>query len=309
MFVEIKSDNRRLQNPMLCFLLEPNYRATWYLMVRTNYLRSCRVFEHYITDYKVNQEPGIFLPLAAGGGKLQYIKKILYNHNDTGRRRGGNDIDDLMPEYYSSYGPLCQAVIAKLGLPEKECDLLKEIAIIGCHAQLMTLESNASRKDRLASEFAAHVNLVLPVSEIVTEGDILRFGCELYLKTVYNYYTGGFENFGNMIKPLRRACRVIGVGALGAAAGHRLPMLIECGVTPDALWDSGAVDGSEIFGIPVVQPDYENLQRDDLVVMFSKKENTLASIIQNIKEARKQVNFFMAEDIERLYSAHLIQKN
>jgi glycosyltransferase involved in cell wall biosynthesis len=308
----IFKNNQPLDDPLLAFLLNITYRCTFLIMTRTAYLHKCKVIENYVINYNVNQEPGLFIPLAAGNGKLGYVGKPLYYHNLFNRVSHISAVDELMPDYYLYYGPLCYKLIAKLDMPANKKEFLFKAAALGALKDQIELAKKNPQKikrlDELAREFADIFNSTVPANRIVTKDDVVFHGGRVYLQTAYHYYTNGIKSLGEMLAPLRRAKRIVGVGALGESALKRLPVLLENGIKPDILWDKGANPDSEIMGFTVTQPDYESLRPDDLVVIFTLKMSIAADIMRNTQDVRGKASFFMAEDIEGLYSAYLIQK-
>jgi glycosyltransferase involved in cell wall biosynthesis len=306
----VRKMNGPIKNVLLAFLLLQISRCTYLLMTRTAYLRSCRVIEHYVTDYKANQEPGIYLPLAAGGGKLGYIEKPLYCHNLCNRSNHLAAINELLPDFFSDTGILCKEIIAKLDMPRSEKELLFQASKLGdLYPHIELAAGNPLKKEQLhgiVKEFAECVNAIVPVKNAVTESDVILYGCKTYLNAVYYYFTDDIKNLDTMLAPLLEARRVIGVGALGKATLIRLPILLANNVIPDALWDMNAKPESKTMEFTVTKPKYENLSDGDVIVVFSfNKTDVFKRAFEETSDRAAEVNFYGAEELLQLFAASL----
>jgi glycosyltransferase involved in cell wall biosynthesis len=128
------------------FLMGEIIRQTvWIYMVRTEYLRKCRVVENYFVDTRGSHEPGFVIPLLAYGGKRKYFPSALYNFNGSGD--GHSQFKDMghAQRFYDTYVELCNIAIDALpkdiANPQRK-GFLKKAALLSATLRLYRLAVN-----------------------------------------------------------------------------------------------------------------------------------------------------------------------
>lgn len=257
--------------------------TVWIYMVRSDYLRTCRVTERFVTDIRATQEPGFLFPLAVGGGRLKVLPYPLYNHN-------------IYPEQTSAYYSAAYKV--------KFQDLYRDAII----KTIMRLEIEPSEKRKLAAmaKLLNKRNLLIGLQAFSDGGEYIprlaRETAELISglfepdpgitaehieERDYTYLSLAITDciFGNGAYDLPAITgRVIGCGALGKIGLKRIPALKGTMLEPALLWDNSAAPNDDICNIPVTAPDYSNLTPEDTVLIFPRDKHIKADLVKIMNE-------------------------
>jgi len=277
--------------------------SIWIYMVRTDYMKKCKVVERFVTDIRSTQEPGYILPLMNGGGRLKVIDIPLYNHNLDQTRTSAHRSTAYAIEFQNKYMDMTLKVIKKL---EADIDVKEKWMVMSRIAHksflLPTILKNYDTDNgafleliaETASLLSAHFN---PDPGITVE-HILQSGYGLLSSAVADNILG--------IKPSEIpeiTGQVIGCGALGEIGRRHIPELIGSRLEPTFLWDKSASAGDAINGIPVVVPDYDTLTKDDIVLIFPRDSITKSEISCAVR-ASKATNIVFDSYINNSLSAH-----
>ncbi len=246
------------------YLIE-NIRSTaWIYLVKTSYLRACRIPETYETSSKGSHEPGFVVPLLAKGGKYKYIACPFYRfHLVPGSHSGPRQFDKSI-QYYKDYRHLCKIAIERLSESVMSNKRKLELIIIAEAAYYVRIIRYASGlledAEECRADAAKRLADILNSSPFVCESisyEEIQGKADFFMKSVLN----AWDPDKAKAEPTPKG-RIIGYGALGKAAGKLLPLLRGTNLEPSELWDI-AGDGAE-----VKKPDFASLSDDDMLLVF-----------------------------------------
>jgi glycosyltransferase involved in cell wall biosynthesis len=275
--------------------LSAKYTAMiWIYMVRTDYLKGCRVAEGFITDIRSTQEPGFLLPLILGNGKLKVIERSLYNHNIYDDQASARKSASYTIEYQNKYRDISKRVIDNLNVDaslKAKWRIMAELAHKGFTLQsLSRLPDNNDYILKLASEAVDLISIYFKPNPHITVAHILEYGYEHLSSAMFDCIIG--------TKPLcfpKITGRVIGCGANGKSGRRRLPELLGMPYMPTELWDRSATPGDIICGIPITAPDYSTIGKDDVALVFPVEASIKTEIVGSLK--KRAVKILLYEDI------------
>ncbi len=236
-------------------------------MIRTSYLRYCRVTEHFHNKRPGSQECQLILPLLAGKGRLKYIDRPLYtavysqpqNHHSYYA-----DFNSAEKHFTNWYVP-AKETIRHLPLSEDEKRRLATIADFSLAKKKLSYFDHNDIGFKRAFSFMQKEYCDLVNACFSPPPEMLRPGL-----LAMPYFILAVED--NILglppgdAPRKAAGRVIAWGALGARGRRILPVLAGTPLEPDELWD--IADG----GAEVKKPDPGGLKADDLVLVLPKGE-------------------------------------
>lgn len=287
------------------FLLRRCGSMVWRYLVRTDYLKACRVREHFFTkkmlnaakslrpaieevrlkdEVFINQEPSFVIPLAAGGGHGVCLPDKLYTHNqlDAGNnvfRRVESDTYMYITEYI--YKHVVNSVPLFADKRERMRYILDLSAIRHryCCTDLMR-DKNAPylRKCAIdATEWASRAFVPDP-----------RIDSELILKTGYRVFFQAVENkiFNHRASmPIfPEKGRVIGLGACGNIAKELVPALQGTKLECDLLWDGDMQKEYRQGNCLITNMDFDKLTPNDIVLSLTKRERLHKFITAQISD-------------------------
>ncbi len=249
------------------FILVRMMPSIWKYMIRTSYLRSCRVMEHYFHQRFGSQEPQLLLPLLAGNGNFEFFPRQLYT------------MICLRPEDHHSYKADYTAAakyhrdwfvpvketIKHLPVNSDEKQRLAVISDFSYYKQLIRFDNAQDAGyekalPELIKKYTDMVNIHFTPAPNIT--DIGPKNVYYFIKAVEDNILG----VNDAEAPIRPPGRLIAWGALGARARRLLPRLEGTLMEPCELWDA-AGDGEA-----VKNPDPASLVPEDTVIVLPANE-------------------------------------
>jgi glycosyltransferase involved in cell wall biosynthesis len=278
--------------------------AIWIYMVRTEYLKKCKVVEGFITDIRSTQEPGYILPLMNGGGRIKVIDIPLYNHNLSQARTSAHKSTEYAIDFQNKYMDMTLEIIKNL---DADIDIKEKWTVMARLAHksflLPTLLKNYDIENdehlKIISEAVSLLSTHFSPDPGITVKQILQNGYGLLAIAVADCILGVKPPEIPEIKG-----RVIGCGALGEISRKHIPELVGTRLEPKVLWDKSASCGDNIKGIPVTLPEYGTLTNDDIVLIFPHDSITKTEIF-NAVNASNATNFVFDSFIGNSISAHI----
>ena len=245
------------------YLLYKLCGAVWSYMVRTEYLKKCRIVETFDTSTKGTHEPCYMIPLTAYGGRVKSFSETLYRFNYTdaeSHSRPGTF--DKQHSYRLETLELHKRAIGIL-----PCDVANDAT--KKHfleaANLRYLKDCASRthmaggeekKAQITEEIVVFLNSTMWLCKPLKANEIV--GKEtVVLECAERYFMK--EKHQPQFRP---DGRIIGYGALGKIASRLLPILKDTIIEPTELWDKNA------DGIVAQKPKFDSLNKDDVLLVF-----------------------------------------
>ena len=245
------------------FILWRMEMNVWNYIIRTSYLKKCRIVETFYHKRLGSQEPQILLPLMAVGGKWKYIDRTLYTqlYLQPQKHHSHNADTASAIKYFDEWFVPVKETIKTLPIDSRVKERLFAIADYSrVKKQLTFKNAYLSRKNKeiiaLRKTLVEMVNRYFSPSPMLAglpPKDVL-----ILIQAVEDCILGVKSN----IKQQRVKRRVIAWGVLGRRGRRLLPLLKGSMLAPDELWDI-AGNGAE-----VKKPDPGSLTPDDLVLVM-----------------------------------------
>jgi hypothetical protein len=262
---EFHSDNASIIEEYLFHLIHP---YAWIYMVRTGYLRKCRIIETYFTETKGSHEPGFVIPLLANKGKAKYFSSPLYHFNDNDEGHSRSKLFARMLEYDLEYKRLID--IATDSLPDSVLSSsrkaeVKELSLLGRYIRLYLKKNSLTDAERDIE--MVFLKILEIYNSIRRNGPVvsreMTTGLErLFILAIKLKITGSTPTQSVRKETEVPTRRIIGYGAMGKSAKRMLPRLKGARWEPTELWD---INGD---GESIKKPDFDALTPDDLLVVF-----------------------------------------
>lgn len=245
------------------------------MMIRTSLLEKAHIVERFITDFRSTQEPQIWLPTLLSEDIIIHLNRPLYQSiiRDNSITSSLTELDKirLFAEDW------CMLSIRTLmnysnyiNNIEYYCKLV-DIARYNILARFMSrIYLINSIDEGLANQFATAVNesMLLPI--VLNTKKIQQAGFFVSYRTICNYLIDYKPENKEILVMLRNTKgRLIAYGA-GHAGRYLLPSFLKCNIIPDMVWDVKAHQGDSYFGIPLMQPDFSSLVKEDKVIFLLK---------------------------------------
>ena len=272
------------------YILRQTITTVWIYMSRISYVKKCGLIENFCLERRKTYEPLIMVPLAHGGGKIEFFNEPLYKYNQTALDLFRFDYFQKCIDYYDDYLYLYKWSIDRLSSTNTLKIRLWSIAKLAYYrelfVQLNVILDGKFYINKVAYDFANTINTLFEpspeVSPIVAAANFQRL-YDVVVSTILGDYS----------EILINPSRVIGYGALGRAAVKILPMLDHTGWKPTELWDKNG-DGEKIK-----TPDVSSLCEGDLVLVIPSDYavvNEIKSVLSNIPARiiyRNELNKYM----------------
>ena len=266
----------------------------WVYMVRTKYMRKCRIVENYLTDSTGSHEPGYIIPLLAFGGQIKLIKKNLYRFNVGNFSHSTFASLENAQVYYQQYDRLCRRTIN--ALPGRIANKtrkkwLKNVVSVSntyrTYIHTTRLTKDNTLKENAFLYFLEAINQFFPLQPVIARENINeqeKLIFEVFAQLLFN------DRSKKYFVPKNKV-RVVGCGAMGKRASRWIPLLKDTCLQPNELWD---IEGD---GSIVKKPDYSSLTSRDVVLLFPEKTSAPAiQILEDLKDTGCLV--FTVADIE-----------
>ena len=254
-------------------------RGVWIYMVRDEYLKKCKVREHFYTGRDGNQEPQFIFPLMLGGGNIKYIKEPLYKyiHNESDDHRSNVGSYDKSKKRWSGFIKALYEIIQGLPLNGNEkkrlcavSDISHNLLILKDALELGTATDINDAFERLLNRVKLYYSPTLTVLADIAL-TFPAFFCIAVEESIQGVLP---DNYGNI------SGRVIAWGASGQNASQLLPHLIGTDIEPVELWDVG------LNGKNIKKPDVASLTENDVVLVLPSKNDAVSEIKTALEESK-----------------------
>jgi glycosyltransferase involved in cell wall biosynthesis len=243
--------------------------TVWIYLARVSYVKSCGLIANFCTERRATYEPLIAVPLMTGGGKLKFFEEPLYKYNTYANGLFSFDSFTKALSYYEDYLYLYDWAIARTTLsPESKREYLALTRLAYMRELFLSVDRSPDGASHLGQVARATTALL---DEYLTPAPY--FQPELLVRLGYIKFFTVLEEALLAAAPWRsvsRVQRVIGYGALGKMGSGVLPQLLGTPAEPEVLWDYAAEFGTQVYGIPVVQPDFSAVTASDVILVFPK---------------------------------------
>ena len=256
--------------------------AVWIYMVRTSYLRECKVTERYITNIRSTQEPGFLFPLIIGGGRLKVINKALYNHNFYPLRTSAYQTASYAVAFQDNYRDIVVKTIENLdvcsSLKKKWC-IMAEFAHKATLIQsIKKLNDGLRYLPGLAVDACSLIQTHFDPDPGITQEHIMENNYDILSTAISDCILDVKPN-----TPPNEMGSIIGYGALGKSGRKLIPELVNTPLEPNQLWDISANPGDMVCGIPVSLPKFENLTSSEVFLVFPYAPDVRATVTDALK--------------------------
>lgn len=259
-------------------------QVPWQYLVRAEYVRRCNVMDHYAHSPRgSSHEPGLFLPLAFGGGACKLIEKPLYQFKRFASEMSNFDVVEKQLQYYEGYFDLCDKAFDSVRLPENQVEYFKAVAQVARYQYFLRsleyVKEFDARYEHWLEECVAFVNAYLKPKRALTAARAKDNGIlELFLAIADTLWLNRSRKLASLAE---NAC-IIGYGALGKVAAKYLPLLQSNGICPGLLWDINAGANSSIGGQRVTAPAFSALPAHAVILVFPAHPQVTEEVKRNI---------------------------
>ncbi|MCM3135737.1 glycosyltransferase family 2 protein [Paenibacillus polysaccharolyticus] len=267
------SDNKQLLER---HILRKIITTSWVYMSRVSYLKRCRLVENFCVERRKTYEPLFAVPLMLGGGKLKSFDAPLYRFNRFASDMYSFDSYEKVDKYYTDYSYLYKWSIERADISQDEKNRLLALVRLGkvkdClyHLNDMDLGVQAvSDRDQYIDGIADSTTSLIdelfdPKPHLAP--DIFKSKAYMKLMDVLDQLILEPDKF-SFIESTSNS-RIIAYGALGKVASAILPLLTGTKIEPNLYWDMSADSSSTHRGNVVTQPKFNELQREDIIIIF-----------------------------------------
>ncbi|MFD2331499.1 glycosyltransferase family 2 protein [Cohnella sp. GCM10020058] len=277
------SDNNQL---LVRHLLRKIITTSWVYMSRVSYVKHCRLIENFCTERRKTYEPLFAVPLMLGGGKLKCFEEDLYRYNRFASDLYFFDSFAKLEKFYDDYSYLYSWAIERADISRKEKDKLLALDRYGRSKdylrQLNNFDPNhqtMNNREHHLEEFAQQATIL--IDELFDPSPNLE--PEILKSKKYLEFTYILDQIILDAQKFKRTAqsRVVAYGALGIVAGNLLPVLTGTDLEPELLWDMSADVESTAMGKSVVKPNFNELNKEDVILVFPKSSEVLQYVQQN----------------------------
>lgn len=255
------------------FILGKMLPGVWVMMIRTFLIEELNMIEHFFTNICATQEPQIWLPVLAADKSIYHIERPLYTN--VARAESivtSQTTAERIYRFAEARRNLIQAVLEANITSNAKLDYYSRLSDIGRFDLIARRLNRVSGTERFKEEnrrdFVTAVSHSGLLPEPLDANTVDSVGFRIAYHAVSNYLIG-YVPEGNRILDIIAGTpgRLIMYGA-GMVAAQILPDVLQCGITPDLVWDAKALEGDLFLELPLTAPDFSSLTKDDTVVLF-----------------------------------------
>jgi glycosyltransferase involved in cell wall biosynthesis len=281
--------------------------TSWVYMARVSYVKRCRLIENFCVERRKTYEPLFAVPLMLGDGKLKCFEEPLYRFNRFASDMYSFDTYEKVEKYYTDYSYLYNWSIERAELSQDEKNRLFALVKLGkakdCLYHLNDMDSivqAVSDRDQYINEVADHTTALIddmfdPKPRF--KPDVFKSKQYIEIMDILDELILKPEN--DNLASLSDGSRVIAYGALGKVAGSILPLLKGTILEPKLYWDLGAETDSGILGNVVTKPKFDELQKNDIILILPRSAEILQFVRQSCPGVRIIDTAFAREIIKR----------
>lgn len=253
------------------FIMKKFLTAVWGMMFRAVLIDKLCLIERFITHISPTQEEQIWLPILATEKAIIHLRRPLYSYilRENSIITSQTDIQKNY-QYAESKCLLSQSTLEKWIDSLTEFDFYCKLAVISKYRylvrQISKIPHSESYKDYYINQFVYAMNDTLPFK--ISKERVEETGISVAFCAISNYLSHYSPEEKDALSIIRRTqSRLIAYGA-GFVAKSTLQDFIKCNIVPTEIWDIKAHQGDHLFEIPLMQPDFKSLTRDDTVIIF-----------------------------------------
>ena len=247
---------------------------SWIYMIRTDYLKQCKVVESFYTKIKSGQGPQFIFPLMIGGGKLKYFPIPLYKYNyfDPQTHISHSNSFAMLKDRIEGKIKIFIETINNLPVSSNNKNRLNALSRLRLYSQLLM---SGLSKQMSMEETSDVVNILLELaneyfdSTHLLDKEMAHHNPMLLCATIESYTLG--DNSQKIEIPKGR---IIAWGVLGEYGTSLLPFLKGTILEPNELWDSAG------DGMAVKKPNLDSLTADDIVLVLISRTKDIPDSIR-----------------------------
>ncbi|MHA7967361.1 glycosyltransferase family 2 protein [Paenibacillus sp. CAU 1782] len=269
-------------------LLRKVITTSWIYMSRMSYVRRCRLIENFCVERKRTYEPLFAVPLMLGNGKLKCFSEDLYRYNRFASDLYFFDTFEKLEMFYNDYSYLYKWSIERADIPQAEKNKLLALDGYGKSkdylSQLNNFDPNHQAMQNREQHLDAYsIKATSLIDELFHPKPRLEpgyFKSKQYIELMHIFDSIILENQQKELKPSANS-RIFAYGALGVVAENLLPMLTDTRLEPDYYWDISAEPETSILGKTVTRPNFDDLKKDDIILVLPKSPQIYQYVQQN----------------------------
>ncbi|OXS55872.1 hypothetical protein B1A99_21850 [Cohnella sp. CIP 111063] len=290
------------QNLLTKFIMKKLMTSVAIIMLRKALIDKLCLVERFITHLSHTQEEQIWLPILASEEVIIHLRRPLYSYilRENSIITSQTDLQKIY-QYAESKCFLSQKTLEDCIDSSTKLDFYCKLTVISkCRYVVRQISRNSgleSYKDYYFKKFVRAMNEIS--SSKISEERVERTGISVAFCAISNCTTLFAAEKKDTLSVIRRTQgRLIAYGA-GLVAKSTLQDFIKCNIVPYEVWDIKAKQDESLFNIPLVQPDFDSLTREDTVIIFlngnSDVEYKLRGTNSNIFYYQDALNDLSAE--------------
>lgn len=292
-------------------LLQRVMRVVWIYMVRTDYVRKCKILENFYTENNCSQEASVTLPLAGGGGKVFYFEQPLYKYRQISKVRSSRRSYEDAIAYINEQIAPCLHAVRNMEMEEGEKNEYELMVMLDNYRMCYNCALKYNQSDGVRYGFCQQlVDVAAELFSVQLDYSpeyIESIGFHAFWRAICAQIFPDSQNPINRIETMIQAGRIIGFGAKGRVAQARLPQLKGTPLYPDVLWDQVADGSRDVEGRPIYPPNLTSLSHEDTVIIFPKDE-TIINEGKNTLVRHGITKILIHKDIEDYLAARHFQE-
>jgi glycosyltransferase involved in cell wall biosynthesis len=296
------------ENLLLLLLLHHRCAySVWRKMIRASAIKTCGLLENYI-DSRIAQEPQINIPLCLHGSGLRLLADKLYIYRKVENSMRESVAHDAVKaiEHWTGYQRLVFDVLDKFDSLNETTKFVAETAtVMNIYTDTGSGKYKRKLEEMLMSKLARQLN---GASKEFAKYRALKGtgrGGPDFLLTLYSEtFARTHDNFYDNVKDYIKGKRIVLCAANSRFAQSALPLMLELGIAPHALWDEQADGIRAVCGLRVTKPDYASLKKDDVLIIMAERED----VVFEIRAKNPGCAVFDSDECEAIIYAELFNR-
>ncbi|WP_434752904.1 glycosyltransferase family 2 protein [Paenibacillus amylolyticus] len=282
------------------------------IMLRASLISKLHLIENFVTHVSNTQEPQIWLPIMSSEDSIVHLKRPLYSYilRDNSIVTSQTNMK-LLWRYAETKCVLVQETLSKYIDSSSKLNFYSKLETIYKYAFMIRRINRNSHLKKYKPEYislflqSVEDSGLIPIK--LSEKCIENSGYTILYHAISNYFIGYSPKYRGALDTIRRAeGRLIAYGG-GFVAKSTLEDFARCNIIPNEVWDRSAQENTNLFGIPVVTPDFESLKNNDTVIIFMYGDR---DVELRIRQSNSNVFYFhdVLDDLSSEFYPELVPR-
>lgn len=288
---DIRKDGKYPYNVLYGILFRRTASSAAVVMFRRSYMISCGMLECFLVAPRIiHQETRITIPLALGGAQPYYIRQPFYYHTARINAQTFNDCRKIVKNFTALAKEI---LLAKGYLGERNEYMMTIFELIFAHHR--TSKFPEYNEIMEMTEFVRTVNKYVWHARPIDITTAKASGYAVLIRHFGNKMIG-YTPHPALLERMQNG-RIIAYGAFGIRAKSVMQGLLNSPLRPIVFWDISAKDNDSIEGIPVVKPDFSDLNANDVVLLLLTKNGVVMEVYEKLRLTPARDTIFNFYDV------------